>query len=89
MTDELKKPERKPDITLSDGRTFFVDLHAVTRREYLGMLRSAEDDETSDATIAKMTGIPVEDLDNLPQDDWLRIIKAVIKKRSEPLADPT
>ena len=81
--------EKKPDLILSDGREVYIDLHKITRNEWNGIWSTKEGEKKSEASISKMTGIPAEDLGNLPVDDWRRLVTAITKKWREPLADPT
>jgi hypothetical protein len=80
---------KKPDLILSDGREVYIDLHQVTRNEWRGIWSISEGEEATDKSIAKITGIPAEDLGNLPADDYKRLTAALLKKWREPLADPT
>lgn len=76
------------DHTLPDGRAIDFDLGKVTRREYSalieGRLTNAQDDEI----IARAAGLTVDELGNLTQPEWRRLVRAFFKKAREPLADP-
>jgi hypothetical protein len=81
--------KKQPDLTLSDGREVYIDLHQITHNEWRGIWKASEDEETTQASIAKMTGLQASELGDLPEDEWKRLVRALWKKWSEPLADPT
>lgn len=76
------------DVTLHGGRVITIDLHRISMREYRAMVDTSQPREQGDATLAKAAGLTVEELLDLPQPDYRRLVGAVIKAAREPLADP-
>jgi len=73
----------KPDVTLSDGREVFIDTSKVTRAEFIASTKYTQSLEEENATIEKVSGIALDDLLKLTQEDFQRLISAyLIKARS-------
>ncbi len=61
------------DLTLSDGREVNFDVSKMTIAEYRGLFSPRESEDVSDATIARVTGMTVEELRALRFDDYAKI----------------
>jgi len=75
-------------ITLADGRTIEFDLGALSIKEYRAMFNPAQPEAEEYATLAKVTGLGVEEIENLPLLEWKRVYRAFITACAQPLADP-
>lgn len=65
-----------------------IDLSRITIREYRALFVKEQPQAEEDATVAKAAGITVDELLELPQPEYRRLIKAFFDKAREPLADP-
>ena len=76
------------DFEFTDGREIDFDLSKISIGEYKALFDRDQSDKDEYATLAKVSGIDAEDIDNLPLDDWKRFYKAFITKAIAPLDDP-
>lgn len=83
MTDE-----RKPDFVMPDGTAVNFDLNLISHLEFTGLFDAKEPVKKSDATLAKVGGIDLKTLQDLPQTQYRRYVKAFFKRANEPLSDP-
>lgn len=74
-------------ITLSSGKEYKVDTGTLTVGEWRGLRSALFSSEKDDAIISKCTGVPADEIPNLPLDDLRRLVGAIVKSASEPL-DP-
>lgn len=65
-----------------------IDLNVVTIREYRALFDKAQPQDEEDAIIAKACGITVDELLDLSQPDYRRLVKRFFDAAREPLADP-
>jgi hypothetical protein len=65
-----------------------VDLSRITIREYRALFDKEQPQEAEDATIAKVCGLTVEELLELPQPDYRRLVKRFFDAARAPLSDP-
>lgn len=80
-----------PDVILSDGREITLDLCKMSVSEWRAMLRPTATEDAmraDDAVIARVAGLTLEEYDALPQPDWRLMVRRLIEKAREPLADP-
>ena len=84
-----KVPDTKPTppLVLLDGTEVKFDFSRVTRKEYRLMWDTSQSEEEGDATVSKITGLSTEQLDNLPQLDWVRLVREIALRANRP--DPT
>lgn len=75
-------------IKLSDGRELTVDLYAVTRKDFREFVNPRGKMEVEDQFVAKVTGLTIEEVGNLPEPDFRLCVRQIIKAIREPLADP-
>ncbi len=83
MTDE-----KKADFILADGREINFDLTQMSYGQWLGMFDPKESDERSDKTLARVSGITMKELKELPFIEYKKLFQAFLKKTREPLSDP-
>ena len=76
------------DVTLSDERQITLDLSKMTIREYRGMFDAQEDTDKSDAVLARVAGMTLEELQSLPYPDYRKIAKKFFARCREPESDP-
>ena len=67
---------------------FDIDLTRITIREYRSLFDKEQPQDQEDAVIAKAAGITVEQLLELSQPDYRRLLTKFFKGASEPLSDP-
>ena len=76
------------DFEFADGREIDFDLSKISIREYKALFDRDQSDEDEYATLAKVSGVKPDDVEEMPLDDWKRFYKAFITKATTPLADP-
>ena len=78
------------DITLADGRKVAItfDLGKLSIKDYRAMYDPNQPDKDEYATLAKVTGLSVEEIENLPLLEWKRLYRAFIDACTQPLSDP-
>lgn len=91
MSDEtkVKAPEKKPDITLSDGREIYMDLNAVTIKEWRAMFDKDQPEETGDEILGRVCHLTLDEIQALGALDFRRMSARMFEKFRTPLADPT
>lgn len=83
-----QNPSAKADLVLADGRPVTLDLGKISIREYRALFDKTQTRDDEDATMAKVAGMTVDELLDLPQPDYRRLTTAFMKKAAAPLADP-
>jgi hypothetical protein len=78
----------KPDFTMPDGQEIIFDLDKISIREYRKFATGSMMSEDDDTLLAKVSGLTVEDIGNLPQPQYRLLLRAFFEKAREPLADP-
>lgn len=76
------------EITLSNGKTVTIDTSEATWGEWRGFFRGQLTEEEDDVFIAKMSGLPADEIDKMKRDDVRKIISAIVEVGQKPLADP-
>ena len=76
------------DYVTDSGKEITFDLNKMSISEFRNMLDPQEDLDKSDATLARVAGIEVEELQALPYPDYKRLGVAFFKKVRSPLSDP-
>lgn len=72
-------------VDLNDIR---VDMSRITIKEYRALFDKGQAQADEDGTIAKACGITVDELLELSQPDYRRLIARFRKAAMEPLDDP-
>lgn len=80
--------EKKPDVTLSDGREIVFDLTKISMREYRHLFEDGQAAEEGDEMIGRCCGMTADEVANLSYLDYRRFVTAFFKTAREPLADP-
>ena len=75
------------DIVLS-GKEITFDLSKLTHKQYKGLTDPNEAEEKSDEILARVSGLSVQELDDLPHIEYRMLYQAFLKKCWEPLSDP-
>jgi outer membrane receptor for ferric coprogen and ferric-rhodotorulic acid len=75
------------DIQILEHKITF-DLSKMTYGQYKGLFDPQESEEKSDVTIARVCGLTLEQLNDLPYLEERRLMQAFFKKCREPLSDP-
>lgn len=65
-----------------------IDMSRITIREYRSLFDKSQSQDAEDAIIARVCGITVDELLDLTQPDYRRLVKRFFEKAREPLADP-
>ncbi len=74
------------DITLSDGRAVTFDLYQMSVREWDRLLLPEQPKSEERATLAKVSGLSVEEIESLPFPDYHKLINAFVERCKNPLA---
>ena len=77
-----------PDFVLKDGREIEIDMMKISIGEWRALLRPDQADDEEYATLAKISGMTAEEIENIPQPEYRLFIQAVIKKAANPVSDP-
>lgn len=77
-------------VKLSNGREITVDIGRISVREYRALFNPEQKQDDEDSTLAKVAGLAVDELLDLSQPDYRRIIIAMLADAKQPLdADPS
>lgn len=77
-------------VKLSHGREITVDIGRISVREYRALFNPEQKQDDEDSTLAKVAGLAVDELLDLSQPDYRRIITAMLADAKQPLdADPS
>jgi hypothetical protein len=76
------------DVTLSTGKVVSIDTSKFTWKEWRGFFSGRASQKEEDAFIEKASGLNAKEQGDLLRDDFRRIVEAIRKVGSEPLADP-
>ncbi len=73
---------------MAPGPKWTIDLEKVSIREFRNFAKGTMLAEEDDAILAKATGMTVEEIGNLPQPVYRRLLRDFFQAAQEPLADP-
>ena len=77
-------------VKLSNGREITVDIGRISVREYRALFNPEQKQDDEDSTLAKVAGLAVDELLDLSQPDYRRLITAMLADAKQPLdADPS
>ncbi len=76
------------DVVLSDGREINFDLYKLSIAEFRALIDPNRPNEEGDSLIAKVSGLSLDEVLNLPYPDYRLLVRAFFDKASNPLADP-
>ena len=77
-----------PDLVLKDGREIEIDMYQLSIKEWRALLRPEQPDEEEYATLAKLTGLTPEEVEDIKQPDFQLLVQAITKKAANPVSDP-
>lgn len=66
-----------------------IDLSKVSIKEYRKLATSSVLEGQGDEILARSAGITLEQLQELSQPEYRRLLRAFFEKATQPLADPT
>ena len=75
------------DITLSNGREITFDFSKLTLREYRQLFDKKQTPDEEDRIVSLVSGIPLEEYQDMTYLDWKRLLLAFFKRSREPV-DP-
>jgi hypothetical protein len=78
----------KPSIILSTGKEVVFDIDKMSKREYTSLFDKSSSDDQSDAIVARVCGMTLDELQGLPLNAYRRVVIEFFKKVREPLVDP-
>lgn len=76
------------EVTLLDHTTVTVDISSLKHKEWVEMLTPGTSDEDTNVIAARLCGLTVEQVENLPEVDYRRIFQKVFELVRQPLSDP-
>ncbi len=76
------------DFILSDEREIEIDLSKLTIKEWKSLHDPAQPVVEEFALIARVIGWKVEDVENILQPDYRRLIVALVARSINPVSDP-
>jgi hypothetical protein len=77
-----------PDLVLKDGREIEIDLHKITIGEWRALLDPKQPDDEEYKTIAKVSGLTAEEVEELSFLDFRSLGQAISQKAANPISDP-
>lgn len=72
-----------------EHETLTLNLNAVSIKEFRSLFDASQPDDNEFAVIGKAIGKTAEQVSELGQVDYRRVLEALLKAAREPLADPT
>ena len=82
------KEPKGVDYTLPDGTEVKFDLKKMTYRQFKGLFDPRESDENSDETLARVSGLELEQINSLDFVEYKRLFRALVTRCQNPLLDP-
>jgi hypothetical protein len=73
---------------LSDGREVAIDLGKITIKEWKSLFNPAQPDEDEFALISRITGLSVDDVENMKQPDYRLLMVELVARSLNPVSDP-
>ena len=62
-----------------------IDLRNISVKEWRAMFDAKQTENEGDATVAKVCGLSIEEVRDLPLYDYRELFKAIIEKSRQPL----
>ena len=78
----------KRKLELADGKKITVDVSTLKVKEWRGLFDTSIPDEESDAVLARLCGLSVEEVPDMLRADLRLIFLTVIELSNSPLNDP-
>lgn len=76
-----------PDFPISGKPLPEINLRNITVSEWRAMFDQSQPDHEGDKTLAKVTGMTVKEVQELPLYDYRALFQAVLAKAQQPLDD--
>lgn len=76
------------EITLKNGKVLTVDVSDLTVKEWRSFISPKGTQDEEDIVVSKCTGLSTDEVKEITQLDFRRIVKEIVTKIREPLADP-
>lgn len=76
------------DLVLRDGKTVTIDLGSISHLEFMRLMSSKDDDPEQARLLGKVAGMTADDIGNLPQSDWLRLVSSIVAASKETIENP-
>ena len=76
------------EITLKDGKVITVDVSELTVSEWRSFISPKGTQEQEDEIVSKCSGLSTDEVKEIKQLDFRRIVKEIVRQIREPLADP-
>ena len=77
------------EVTLANGEKLTVDTNFISIKEYRSLFNPKQTEADEYEIIGKIIGKTGEQVSELGQMDYRRVLDAIIKAAGEPLTDPT
>ena len=76
------------DLMLSDGRVITIDLRRISHKDFLRLMKSQDDDPEQARLLGQVCGLSADEIDNLSQEDWLRLLKNIVDASRDAVLNP-
>ena len=77
------------EVKLSTGKVVNIDVSKVTFGEWRAYFTGRQSAEKDDEFVTKITSLKHVEIEIMLRDDYRRVLQAILKAGSEPLADPS
>lgn len=74
------------DFVLQNGKEITFNFRKITHKQWKGIFYREESEEETEATLARLYGIGVEEIDNLDYIEYQQLFQAMLEKSKNPLA---
>jgi hypothetical protein len=78
----------KGTVTLSDGREIAVDVSTLKVKEWRAFFNPSFSTDEEDKIVSRLSGLSVDQLQDLLRDDFRRLFDKIIELSNRPLDDP-
>lgn len=79
---------KKPDFITQTGKEVYFDLTKMTYGQWLGLFDPKESDEKSNITVARVSGLTTDELNELGFLEYKKMFNSLLKRAREPLENP-
>ena len=67
------------EIVLDSGKKIVIDLNKITIKEYRGLFKPEQSEEQESETLAKVSGLSVDDFNSLGLADFKKLAKNIFE----------
>jgi predicted sugar kinase len=75
------------DLELHNGKVVKIDAYAISHSEYNQVIAGSLSDEEENEIFAKVCGLTLEEVNELPERDWRRLVLKVLEAITNPNLD--